>query len=166
MEIVIIAALAKNDAIGYENDLLAYIPADLKRFKALTTGHTIVMGRKTFESLPKGALPNRVNLLLTRNQAYKAEGTVTVSSVQEAVANCGDGHTLFVIGGASIYREFLPLATQLKLTFIHRQFEKADTFFPHVDYTQWTETARTDVNDDPKTEFKYSFVDYTRKNKQ
>ena len=162
MEIVIIAALAKNDAIGYHNDLLAYIPADLKRFKSITSGHTIVMGRKTFESLPKGALPNRTNLVLTHNPLFRAQGTITVTSVQEAIEHCGEGQTLFVIGGASVYHDFLPLATQLKLTFIHHAFDKADTFFPYVDYSRWTETARIDVNDDPSTEYTYSFVDYVR----
>jgi dihydrofolate reductase len=164
MEIILIVAIAEGNAIGYNNDLLAFISADLKRFKALTTGHTIVMGRKTFESLPKGALPNRRNIVLSRDPSFKAEGAETVTSVDDTIALCQPTDTLFVIGGASVYEAFLPKATQLKITLIHHTFEKADTFFPSVNWEQWQETARIDVTDDEKAGFGYSFVDYVKKN--
>lgn len=163
MEIIIIAALDQNNAIGYQNDLLAHISADLKRFKTLTSGHAIVMGRKTFESLPKGALPNRRNLVLTANADFSATGVETVSSVQQAIKTCDSNDVLFVIGGASVYNAFLPHATQLKLTFIQHRFELADTYFPAIDYSQWQETARTDVADDAQTPYAYSFVDFVRR---
>lgn len=162
MEIILIVAIADDNAIGYNNDLLAFISADLKRFKALTTGHTIVMGRKTFESLPKGALPNRRNIVLTHQTDFEASGAETVSSVDEVISLCSSSDRLFVIGGASVYEAFLPKATQLKVTFIHHRFSKADTFFPNVDWQQWNEVARVDVTDDEKADYTYSFVDFVR----
>ena len=115
MTINIIAAVAKNRAIGKDNKLIYWLPNDLKRFKALTTGHTIIMGRKTFESLPKGALPNRRNIVLTRS-AKEIPGCDCYRSLEEALTHCDEDEQLFIIGGASIYKQTLPIADRLYLT--------------------------------------------------
>ena len=103
--LTLIAAVARNGAIGFNNKLLYWLPGDLKRFKALTTGHTIVMGRRTFESLPKGALPNRRNIVLTRNNSFTAAGVETFPSLETALASCRLDEEVFIIGGASVYAE-------------------------------------------------------------
>ena len=127
--ISIIAAVAQNMAIGYENKLLYWLSDDLKRFKALTTGHTIIMGRKTFESLPKGALPNRRNVVLTRSQ-ITFPGTEVFSSLQKALASCSPEEDVYIIGGASVYKEALPLADRLCLTEVQDTPALVDAFFP------------------------------------
>ena len=118
--ISIIVAIARNRAIGFENHLLYRLPDDLKRFKALTTGHTIIMGRKTFESFPKGALPNRRNIVLSRNKAAVFPGAETFSSLQEALSHCKEEEEIFIIGGESVYQEALPLAQKIYHTEIGR----------------------------------------------
>lgn len=126
----LIVAIDRKGAIGRGGDLLYRIGADLKRFKAITSGHTVVMGRKTYESLPNGALPNRRNLVITRQQDYKAEGIETFGNLEAALAAAtGD---VFVIGGAQIYREALPLADTLLLTIVDAETADADTFFPVI----------------------------------
>ena len=157
--ISIIAAVARNRAIGYENKLIYWLPNDLKRFKALTTGHTIIMGRNTFLSLPKGALPNRRNIVLTRSQ--KAfPGCDVYTSLEEALAHCDKDEDVYIIGGASVYRQALPLADRLCLTEINDTPEKADTFFPP--YDDWKEISREDHEKDERHEYEYSFVDYIK----
>ncbi len=164
MEINVIAAVAKNGAIGFENKLIYWLPNDLKRFKALTTGHTIVMGRRTYESLPKGALPNRRNIVLTRDvkdAAMRFPGCEAFSSLDEALAHCAVDEQVYIIGGASVYAEALPRATRLCLTLVHDTPANADTFFP--DYsTGWREEAREDWPTDEKHAQEYSFVDFVR----
>lgn len=128
--ISIIVAIARNRAIGFENHLLYRLPDDLKRFKALTTGHTIIMGRKTFESFPKGALPNRRNIVLSRNKAAVFPGAETFSSLQEALSHCKEEEEIFIIGGESVYQEALPLAQKIYLTEIEDTPQEADAFFP------------------------------------
>ena len=160
--ITLIAAVAKNGAIGYQNRLLYWLPNDLKRFKALTSGHTIVMGRKTFESLPKGALPNRRNLVLTRNAEFSAPGVETFPSLLSALAACGNDEEIYVIGGASVYAEALSVADRLCLTFVDDTPEAADAFFPTINVNQWQEVAREDHEPDDRHAYSYSFVDYTR----
>lgn len=161
--ITLIAAVAKNGAIGYQNKLLYWLPNDLKRFKTLTSGHTIVMGRKTFESLPKGALPNRRNLVLTRNVEFSAPGVETFPSLLSALAACGNDEDIYVIGGASVYAEALPAADRLCLTFVDDIPEAADAFFPTINVNQWQEVAREDHEPDDRHAYPYSFVDYTRR---
>lgn len=161
--ITLIAAVAKNGAIGYQNKLLYWLPNDLKRFKALTSGHTIVMGRKTFESLPKGALPNRRNLVLTRNAEFSAPGVEAFPSLLSALAACGNDEEIYVIGGASVYAEALPAADRLCLTFVDDIPEAADAFFPTINVNQWQEVAREDHEPDDRHAYPYSFVDYTRR---
>ena len=159
--ISIIAAVARNRAIGYKNKLIYWLPNDLKRFKALTTGHTIIMGRNTFLSLPKGALPNRRNIVLSRSQKT-FEGCDVYPSLEEALAHCTPDEDLYIIGGASVYRQALPLADRLCLTEIDDTPSEADTFFPPYQ-DDWEEESREDHPIDDRHDFRYSFVDYIRK---
>lgn len=155
-----IAAVARNRAIGFENKLIYWLPNDLKRFKQLTTGHTIVMGRRTFESLPKGALPNRRNCVLTRS-IKSLPGCECFASWEDFVATCSPDEDIYIIGGASLYNELLCVADRLCLTEIDDTPANADTFFP--DYSQWHEVAREDHSTDERHSHAYSFVDYEKK---
>ncbi|MDE5947639.1 MAG: dihydrofolate reductase [Prevotella sp.] len=159
MTINIIAAVARNRAIGHENKLIYWLPNDLKRFKALTTGHTIIMGRRTFLSLPKGALPNRRNVVLSRT-ATTFPGCETFPSLDEALAACRDDEDVYIIGGASVYAEAIGRADRLCLTEIDDTPAAADTFFPP--YDGWRETQREDHETDERHAFRYAFVDYER----
>ena len=157
--ISIIAAVARNRAIGYKNKLIYWLPNDLKRFKALTTGHTIIMGRNTFLSLPKGALPNRRNIVLSRSQ--KAfEGCDVYPSIEEALKHCAPDEEVYIIGGASVYKQALPLADRLCLTEIDDTPKEADAFFP--DYSDWKVETKEAHPKDEKHAFEYAFVDYVR----
>lgn len=160
--ISIIAAVAKNNAIGYKNKLIYWLPNDLKRFKALTTGNTIVMGRKTFESLPKGALPNRRNVVISRNAEYKAEGAEVFTSIEAALQAC-EGDNVFIIGGEQLYRAMIKKADRLCLTEIDNTPAEADAFFPEVDADVWEVAEREEHEIDEKHAHRYSFVDYVRK---
>lgn len=162
MILSIIAALDENNAIGKNNDLLCYLAADLKRFKKLTTGHTILMGRKTFESLPKGALPNRRNVVLTRNTSFKCNGCEIVHTINEAFNICMEAGNVFIIGGAQIYKLFIEHADRLFLTRIHHIFD-ADTYFPEFDPNKWIELKKEDFEPDEKNKYSFSFVDYEKK---
>lgn len=157
--ITIIAAVAKNRAIGYENKLIYWLPNDLKRFKALTTGHTIVMGRNTFLSLPKGALPNRRNIVLSRS-TKELPGCDVYTSLEEALSHCTPDEDIYIIGGASVYRQALKMADRLCLTEVNDTPEKADSFFPP--YDDWKEERREDHPIDERHEYEYSFVDYIK----
>ncbi|MBR5689777.1 MAG: dihydrofolate reductase [Prevotella sp.] len=160
--ITIIAAVAKNGAIGFENKLIYWLPNDLKRFKQLTTGHTVVMGRKTFESLPKGALPNRRNIVLSR-QKRDFEGCDCYPSLRKALASCQADEEVFIIGGASIYKEALAVADRLCLTEIDDIPAQADTFFPKIG-EEWQEIAHEKHEQDERHAHRYAFVDYIKKN--
>ena len=155
--ITIIAAVAKNRAIGYKNKLIYWLPNDLKRFKQLTTGHTIIMGRNTFLSLPKGALPNRRNIVLSRTQK-DFPGCDTYASLKEALAHCTPDEDVYIIGGASVYKQAMLLADRLCLTEIDDVPEEADTFFP--DYSDWHEVWREEHDKDDRHAYRYAFVDY------
>lgn len=159
--ISIIVAIARNNGIGFENKLLYWLPNDLKRFKALTTGHTIIMGRKTFETLPKGALPNRRNIVLSR-QELVFPGAERYSSLAEALAQCQTEEEVFIIGGASVYQEALPLADKLYITHIEDTPTQADAFFPEIAPSVWKETGREVHPTDEKHLYPYCFVDYER----
>lgn len=159
MTISIIAAVAKNGAIGYENKLLYWLPNDLKRFKALTTGHTIIMGRKTFDSLPKGALPNRRNIVLSRT-VKDLPGCECFPSLKSALSHCSEEEEVFIIGGSSVYRQAMPLADRLCLTEVDDTPAEADAFFP--DYQEWKEVSREEHDTDEKHQQRYAFVDYVR----
>lgn len=132
-ELHIIAAIDRNRAIGFGGDMVYHLSADLKRFKALTLGYPVVMGRRTFESLPKGALPGRRNIVITRNAAYSAPNIETAPSLEAALALCSDAEKTFIIGGGEIYSQALPLADVLDLTEIDDAAPDADTFFPPFD---------------------------------
>lgn len=159
MKINIIVAIAKNNAIGFENKLLYWLPNDLRRFKALTTGHTIIMGRKTFESFPKGALPNRRNVVLTR-QNITFPGAERYGSLKEALDSCQREEEVYIIGGASVYQEALPLADKLCITLIEDIPKEADAFFPSIDPKIWEETSRDSHPTDEKHLYPYTFIDY------
>ncbi len=159
MTISIIAAVAKNGAIGYENKLLYWLPNDLKRFKALTTGHTIIMGRKTFDSLPKGALPNRRNIVLSRT-VKELPGCECFPSLKSALSHCSEEEEVFIIGGSSVYRQAMPLADRLCLTEVDDTPAEADAFFPS--YQEWKEVSREEHDTDEKHKQRYAFVDYVR----
>lgn len=161
--ISVIVAIARNRAIGFENRLLYRLPDDLKRFKALTTGHTIIIGRKTFESFPKGALPNRRNIVLSKNKAAVFPGAETFSSLQEALLHCKEEEEIFIIGGESVYKEALPLAQKLYLTEIEDTPQQADAFFPPFDIRLWELIQSSRHDRDEKHQCPFSFKDYQRK---
>lgn len=163
MIISIIAALSENGAIGNKNQLIYRLPNDMKRFKTLTTGHTIVMGRKTFESFPKGALPNRRNIVLSRSEDFSPEGADVFRTLPDALQSCGEDEEVFVIGGASIYRQAMPLANRLYLTFVENTPEEADTFFPPIDYDKWIISNEEVHEADEKHAYRYCFTDFVRK---
>lgn len=163
MRIAIIAAIDRHNAIGFENKLLFWLPNDLKRFKALTTGNTIIMGRKTFESLPKGALPNRRNVVLSSNPATNCQGAEVFPSLEAALQSCHPDEQVYIIGGASVYQQALPFADTLCLTEIDDEAPEADAFFPEVSPTIWHEKSREIHPVDEKHLCSYAFVDYIRK---
>lgn len=157
----IIAAIAENNAIGLNGKLLYWLPADLRRFKALTTGHTIIMGRKTFDSLPKGALPNRRNVVLSRSKK-NFPGAERYASLKDALANCAADEDVYIIGGASVYAEALPLANRLCLTEVHATPKEADAFFPDLNRDEWKVSFREEHTKDEKHDQDYTFIDYIR----
>lgn len=161
--ISIIVAVASNNAIGRNNELLWHIPDDLKRFKKLTFGHNIIMGKKTWYSLPRRPLPGRNNIVLTDIPTECIEGgCVTAYSVEDALEKCEKDKEIFIIGGGSVYRQFLDLADRLYLTHVHKDFE-ADTFFPDIDPKVWQEIDREDHDKTDDGEFAWSYVTYQRK---
>lgn len=161
--IILIAAIDRRRAIGFENKLLYWLPNDLKRFKTLTTGHTVLMGRRTFESLPKGALPNRRNIVLSSSPGLELPGAEVYRSLEEALASCRTDEQVYVMGGASLYRQTLPLADLLCLTEIDAEAKDADAFFPEIDKTVWHEKSRESHPADEKHPCPYAFVDYVQR---
>lgn len=160
MTISLIVATDENNGIGKNNQLPWHLPADLKHFKTLTTGHPIIMGRKTFESIGK-ALPNRTNIVITRQNNYAAEGAIVVSSLQDAYNLCDDEMEAFVIGGAQIFEQALTQADILYLTVIHHAFD-ADTFFPQINQSQWLKAESATHEPDEKNIYSYTFIKYIR----
>lgn len=159
--VTIIAAIAENNALGKNNQLIWHLPADLKRFKKTTLNHVVIMGRKTFESLGK-PLPNRTNILITRDKNYKAEGCVVVNSLKEALETAAkEDENPFILGGAEIYKQALPFTDKLDVTFVHHQFD-ADVFFPKIDKKIWKETSREDFKADENNKYDFSFVTFER----
>lgn len=161
----IIVVIDENNAIGKDNNLLVHLPNDLKHFKEITQGHPVIMGRKTFQSLPKGALPNRRNIIISRNKNLEFPNTEIVSSIQEAFELCKGESEVFIIGGGTIYNETISIADKLYITLIHHKFENADTFFPEIDLQCWEEVSRTRYKADEKHKFDYSFIDYNKINR-
>lgn len=159
----IIVAVAKNGAIGLNNELLYRLPADLKRFKALTSGHTVIMGRRTFESLPKGALPNRRNIVLSRQVGLHYENAECYRTLEDALMQCDYTEDLYIIGGGELYRQTIGLAARIHLTLVDDTPAEADTFFPPLNPDEWREVLREEHPADEKHAQAYTFIDYVRK---
>ena len=158
-----IVVIVENSVIGKNNDLLCHLPADLKHFKELTMGHTIIMGRRTFESLPKGALPGRENIVVTRNADYQAAGAVVCHSVDEALHKASMPGERFILGGAQLYAATIDKVDMLHLTELHASFADADTFFPQINRDEWQEVERIDCQADERNRYSYSFVTLKKK---
>ena len=164
MNISIIVAIASNYAIGKDNDLLWHISRDLKRFKELTDGHYIVMGKKTYFSLPRRPLPNRTNMVITDVPGEQIDDCLMAYSIEDAISKMDQEGENFIMGGGSIYRQFMPHADKLYITRVHKDFD-ADTFFPEISLDEWKLIEKEEVNDDPQNDFTYSFETYERKEK-
>lgn len=161
MKITLIAAAAENNALGKDNDLIWRLPDDFKRFKALTSYHHIIMGRKTFESFPK-PLPNRKHVVITRQENYKNETIEVVHSLEEAIQFSSTEEEIFIIGGGEIYKQALPFADKIELTRVHGEFE-ADTFFPEIDEKKW-DLVNSEFHDkDEKHKYSFSYLTYLKK---
>ncbi len=157
MKISLIVAMASNRVIGLNNQMPWHLSADLKRFKKITLGSPIVMGRKTFESIGR-PLPGRTNIIISRNPAYKPEGCLVVNDIETALkAGCENAENIFVIGGSTLYQALLPVANTLYITQINKEFH-GDTFFPHIDGNHWIEAERIDIDSDPDVSFSYRFL--------
>ncbi len=160
--LTLIVAAGENDAIGKNNQLIWHLPVDLKRFKALTSGHTIIMGRKTFETFPQ-PLPNRTHIVITRQHNYKVpEGVIVVNNLDEAIDAAKYDEQPFVIGGGEIYKQAMPFASKIELTRVHGSFD-GDTFFPKIDTNVWKEVDTTFHSKDEAHAYSFSFNTYSRK---
>jgi len=160
MNTYIVVAIASNNAIGKNNRLLWHLPNDLKHFKEITTGHTVIMGRKTYDSVGK-PLPKRRNIVITR-QAITIPGCEVAGSLQQAIELGRNDGDVYIIGGAEIYKQAMPLTDIIYLTIVHQAFE-ADTFFPEINPNEWLETSREDHQPDEKNPLPYSFITLQRR---
>ena len=159
----IIVAIAENYAIGKKGDLLCHLPADLKHFKEITSGKTVLMGERTFLSLPKHPLPNRRNILLTDVKGKTFEGAETVYSIDELCAKVNAEEEAFVIGGGMVYRQMMPLADKLYITHIHHSWEDADTFFPEIKENEWMLVQAEKHEADANNPYAFTFAEYLKK---
>jgi len=160
--ISIIVAIAENYVIGKDNNLLWHIPEDMKLFKKITTGHKIIMGRRTYLSLPVRPLRNRENIVITDKPGEVFEGCTVVYSLEEALEKCSSAEENFIIGGASIYQQLLPNTDRLYITWVHKEFE-GDVLFPVLDFKEWKILSKEDIPFDNQVGFAYSFVVYNRR---
>lgn len=160
MKITMVAAAAENNALGKNNDLVWHLPDDFKRFKAITSHHHIVMGRKTFESFPK-LLPNRKHIVITRQTDYKREGIEVVHSLEEALERCAREEEVFIIGGGEIYKQAMPYADKIELTRVHASFE-ADAFFPEIDESKWKLVNKEVHKQDERHKYDFSYLTYLK----
>ncbi len=161
--ISIIAAVADDLAIGFKKKIPWYLPADLKHFKELTTGHTLIMGKRTFESLPNGPLPNRFNIVMTTMLTEGVvDGYFEADSIDDALELSSNSDQVFIIGGSVIYKQFMEYADRMYITWVHGEFV-ADTFFPETDFSLWDEVSRKEYPADETNSHPYSFVEYQRK---
>lgn len=163
MNLSAIVAVDENGAIGKNGDLLCYLSADLKHFKNITMGYTIIMGRRTWESLPKGALPGRKNVVITRNNDFMAPGAEVYHSLEEALQATEQDEKRFIIGGGMLYKEAFAITDKLYLTRIHASFQDADTFFPSIDVSQWQEMSSEYHEADERNAYPYSFIELRRR---
>jgi|SRR5690606_7530229 len=159
--LTIIAAAGENNALGKDNDLVWHLPDDFRRFKKLTSGHHIIMGRKTFESFPQ-PLPDRTHVVITRKENYKKGGVVVVHSIERAIEFSGDDPQPFIIGGGEIYKMAIDLAEKIELTRVHGTFE-ADTFFPEIDEDQWELVSQEFHPKDEKHNYAFTYLTYERR---
>ncbi|MDP5199257.1 dihydrofolate reductase [Flavobacterium sp. DG2-3] len=159
--IIMIAAAAENNALGKNNELVWHLPNDFKRFKSLTTGHHIIMGRKTFESFPK-PLPDRVHVVISRQENYKPEGCIVVDSIEKAIAICPENDDSYIIGGGEIYNLGLPFTDIIELTKVHHSFD-ADAFFPKINKSEWVLVESEENFKDEKHLYDYTYETYIRK---
>jgi dihydrofolate reductase len=162
MKLTAIAAVAQNGVIGKDNDLIWHLPNDLKHFKNLTKGHTIIMGRKTWESIGAKPLPHRRHIVITRNAEYVANGAEVVTSVEAAIALIENDDQPYIVGGAEIYRLAMPHVQRLELTYVHHNFE-GDTIFPEFDKAEWELSKEERHETDEKHKWAYTFVQLNRK---
>lgn len=160
MKLILIAAVAEHGAIGRDGDLAFHPRAELRHFKELTMGSPVIMGRKTFQSLPKGALPGRRNIVITRDASFTAPDIETVPSIDAALALVGDAPQAFIIGGGSIYAATIDRADALEITHIDAECPDADTFFPTIDPERWRLATSTPAETDPNTGVNYTFATY------
>ena len=160
MKLSLIVAMATNHTIGINNQMPWHLSADLKKFKKITMGHPIIMGRKTFESIGQ-PLPGRQNIIISRNSGYKQEGCLVFNNLDSALQSCAEIDEVFVIGGATLYEATLIRADRLYITEIQQAFD-GDTWFPDIKKEQWREVAREDIADDSSVNFSYSFIVYER----
>ena len=158
----IIVAIAENYAIGKKGDLLCHLPADLKHFKQITSGKTVLMGERTFFSLPKHPLPNRRNIVLTDVQGKTFEGAEAVYSIDEMLNKVSKDEEAFVIGGGMVYKQMMPLADKLYITHIHHSWPDADTFFPEIKAYEWKQTSAERHSADEMNPFDFTFAEYLR----
>lgn len=163
MNLSAIVAVDENGAIGKNGDLLCYLPADLKHFKSITMGYTIIMGRRTWESLPKGALPDRKNVVITRSIDFIAPGAEVYHSLEEALQATEQDEKRFIIGGGMLYNEAFAITDTLYLTRIHASFPDADTFFPSFEPSQWQEMSSEYHEADERNAYPYSFIELRRR---
>lgn len=161
--ISIIVAVAENYAIGKKGDLLCHMPADLKHFKTITSGHIVMMGERTFLSLPKHPLPNRRNIVLTDVKGKTFDGAETVYSLDEMVAQVNPEEEAFVIGGGMVYRQMMERADKLYITHIHHSWPDADTFFPEIDPKVWKQLSAERHSADENNPYDYTFAEYGRR---
>ena len=161
-ELTIIVAAGEDNAIGKDNDLIWHLSDDLKRFKSLTNGHCIIMGRKTFESFPK-PLPNRTHIVITRQDQYTVpDGVIVVNNMEDALDAARKDKQPFIIGGGEIYKQAMPFVDRIEITRVHHSFPEADTYFPEIDVTVWKETGRKEHTKDEKHSFPFTFLTYER----
>jgi len=157
----IIVAIDEKNAIGKNNQLLCHLSEDLKRFKKLTSGHTIVMGKRTYESLPVRPLSNRINIVITDSPNEIIDGCIMAYSIEDAIHKCDSSNENFIIGGASIYKQFMPFSSKLYITKIHHHFD-ADCFFPEINPKEWKLVEKEDFKADEKNIFAYSYLIYEK----
>jgi dihydrofolate reductase len=162
--ISIIVAVSEDLGIGKDNELLWHISEDLRRFKRLTSGNTVIMGKKTWESLPRRPLPGRKNIVLTDDPNESIENSVTAYSIDDAMSKCSVGEEVFIIGGGSIYRQFMPIADRLYITHVHKK-APADIYFPEIDLSIWEVTEKEEFRTDDEASIPYTYTIYQRRSR-
>ena len=159
----IIVAIAENYAIGKQGGLLCHLPADLQHFKQITSGHTVIMGERTYLSLPKHPLPNRKNIVISDNPAFNDPQAIVVRSIPEALKHVDANEEAFIIGGGMVYRQFMTIADKLYITHIHHTWQDADTFFPVIEQEVWQQTATEERKADEQNPYDLTYAEYMRK---